>query len=202
MEMLICANKQSYDLELDLEGRGRRKRSTRFRTPRKSDDFKTCEGSSYTESDESNGEEDSSESSAETRLSSSETEWEGWRFDLKRQWTSIAEESEPEPQSSVDFSAYKIPDNPEDSSRRRVHSDAGRPLSPLSLTIADLSAAALSDESALWQPLLRTPGAVTTSTVSVGRPQPRKRSSTVTGNSPEAPKKEKTNFLGKSKKQD
>lgn len=133
-------------------------------------------------------------------LSSSENEWEGWRSDLKRQWTSIAEESEPEPQSSVDFSAYHLPEQSGDSARRRVHSDAGRPLSPLSLTIADLSAAALADDSALWQPLLRTPGAVTTSTVSVGRPQSRRRSSTFTGNSPEPPKKGKTSFLGRSKK--
>lgn len=97
--------------------------------------------------------------------------------------------------------------------RKRVYSDAGaglrRPLSPLSLTIADISAAARAadESSALWPPLFRTPGAITTSTVTVGRPavqaHGRKRSSTVTGNTP---KKEKKGILssikGKEKDKD
>lgn len=146
-------------------------------------------------------------------FTSSETEWEGWKHDIKRQW--MLNKPQSIPRSSVDsqpldLSGYNLVDQSvdedEDFLRRRVYSDTavgpGRPLSPLSLTIADLSAAAAlaDDHSALWPPLFRTPGAVTTSTVSVGRPHipghGRKRSSTVTGNTP---KKEKKGLLSSSK---
>lgn len=126
--------------------------------------------------------------SAERELS--ENEWEGWQQDVTRQWTSIVEQEEFEYSSihQVRFSDHDNSDDEGSSTRRRVYSDVHLSLHQPSLVMADLSVAMSErEEQSLFSPIVRLPGSVTSSTVSVGRPSERKRSSTVT-----APQKRET----------